>query len=83
MLHREGGGDKETERERRDREREVSHLQHAEWEITEKQLCANGNFEQSQAEFIHVWVLQNPLVHIPGALVQINVFYSQLCIEMV
>lgn len=28
-------------------------------------------------------VLQNTLVHIPEELVQINVFYSQLCLEMV
>ena len=40
----------------------------------QESLCANGNFVQSQAEFIHIWVLQSTLLHIPEVLVQINGF---------
>lgn len=65
------------------RERGVSHLQHVERKITKKQLNANCNFEQSQAEFIHMWPIRSTLHYIPKARVQINEFCSQLCLEMV
>lgn len=65
------------------RERGVSHLQHVGRKITKKQLNTDCNFEQSQAEFIHMWVLRSTLLHIPKVRVQINEFYSQLCLEMV
>lgn len=64
------------------RERGVSHLQHVERKIT-KQLNADCNFKQSRAEFVRMWATQSTLFYIPNARVQINEFYSQLCLEMV
>lgn len=65
----------ERERARRERERERGES-FATRRVRDHQesLCANGNFEQSQAEFIHIWVLQSTLLHIPEVLVQINGF---------
>lgn len=78
-----GGGERHQGKGRDSEERGVSHLQHVERKITKKQLNANCNFEQSQAEFIHMWPIQSTLLYIPKARVQINEVYSQLCLEMV
>ena len=72
---RETEGERKRERESEERERERGES-FATRRVRDHQesLCANGNFEQSQAEFIHIWVLQSTLLHIPEVLVQINGF---------
>lgn len=50
----------------------VSHLQHVERRITRKQLIADCNFEQSQAESVHMWALWSTLLYILKVHEQIN-----------
>ena len=67
---RQRGGETKRQRERGDREREREReggesFATCRVRLLRNNFCANGNFEQSQVEFIHMWVLPKHLSSYP------------------